>query len=50
MMCQHHPIAQATAVAALILATAGPAFAQTSDQDRHQRGEAIIRTLNAGES
>jgi 4-carboxymuconolactone decarboxylase len=50
MMCQHHPIAKATAVAALLLATAGPAFAQTTDQDRHQRGEAMIRTLNAGES
>jgi 4-carboxymuconolactone decarboxylase len=50
MMCQHHPIAKATAVAALLLATAGPAFAQTTDQDRYQRGEAMIRTLNAGES
>jgi 4-carboxymuconolactone decarboxylase len=49
-MCQHNPIAKATAVAALIVAIAGPAFAQTTDTDRHQRGEAMIRTLNAGES
>ncbi len=49
-MCQHNPFAKVTAVAALIMATAGPAFAQTTDMDRHERGEAMIRTLNAGES
>ena len=50
MICQHNPFVKGTAVAALIMATAGPAFAQTTDMDRHARGEAMIRTLNAGES
>jgi 4-carboxymuconolactone decarboxylase len=50
MMCQNNLITKATAVAALILATAVPTFAQSADEDRHQRGEAPIRTLNARES
>ena len=32
----------------LMMAGAGPAVAQATDADRHQRGEVMIRTLNAG--
>ena len=42
--------AAAVAAFALLLASAGIAFAQQPASDRHQRGEDILRTLNAGQT
>jgi 4-carboxymuconolactone decarboxylase len=42
--------ATAAAACALMLASAGIAFAQQSASGRHQRGEEVLRTLNAGQT
>jgi 4-carboxymuconolactone decarboxylase len=50
-MTSRKTIAATTATAcALMLASAGIAFAQTSASDRFQRGEELLRTLNAGQA
>jgi 4-carboxymuconolactone decarboxylase len=49
-MTSHKTIAaRTTAACILILANAGIAFAQPAASDRLQRGEEVMRTLNAGQ-
>jgi 4-carboxymuconolactone decarboxylase len=49
-MTMRKTIAATTAICLLVLANSGSAFAQHAPADRIQRGEDVLRTLNAGQS